>query len=216
MKPSRIYLRSSKVRIHIEPSTLVHEAAHALHYDLDDKISELWLRKFPPKDNGSRAGALTAYAAIDRNETFSMTTLPEGDAEHNYFSKGKRISFHGVGHTPDRAFRRLRNQIEDLPGLLGSAVQNVTVYPGLDIYGCFVGDGGPASTAWRTVTEDIAVSTAYFHAAQISPVNHTHILWKILNSPKTAERILILADFGFIDDKMALELFSLAREFDRR
>jgi hypothetical protein len=209
-----IYLKNAFDSLVNGYGTMVHEAAHLLHSDLDSIISELWVKKFPIKrEIGSCPekimldnGLVSSYAGFDiTSDSLAFSKFMEDDNPVStlFHSSGIEIIIHGESRDISSLVGGVVEQCLNLPtNYLRSIVKRVIVSPSLNFsglvscYGC--------SKNYLRCTEDVAESTQVFNQAassnNLSSINRVYDLLhgSFKDIGFASEKLKVLDEYGFI------------------
>ena len=208
-----IYLKEP-VNLEIRSSTLVHEAAHNLHFfkyiQEKDRLSRRWKELFPNERHGrdirdvkflEENGLIVPYAATDYNIdniAYEPENYPQRCAD--FFYKGENANIYLYGQWDhEKVSEDLDSEVGNLPGMLKDVVSDVVLTPELIFHGRAVVNINVLSKLWLSVTEDIASSTELFHAAYNKPLLYKTVKNKVNSNPLTRKRLEVLVEEGFLD-----------------
>jgi len=212
--PGTIYLLKPKANLDEGPSELVHEAAHALHWEDEARISNLWRRNFqavnqPRSEKVSRtigrSGIIDDYATWDYIAEPVDSENPRGEPSQVFSLWGTNLSLYGHWEDLPETVYTIINEIATLPGNLSEVVTDVVIDPSLSGEFFAPRNSRKKTSGWDTEAEDIAVHTEGFHYAYHRPQTDwgSKIIGMIHNNPLTAKRLLLLIEMGFLDPETA-------------
>ena len=227
-----IYLKDIYDSFNSIPDAIIHEAAHLLHYSLDDNISKAWVERFPIKREKDwdlprmmiENGLVTSYAGFDYNldtsksvprvETIrsDYTSYNRSGVEILIYSKDNLVTENDVKH--------VFNKVSSIPtSTLSNLVKRVIVNPKLNSLAKVSIEN--LTLDFFMCTEDVAESTRVFHRALSSNdlpiIGHVHALLygEFKNIGFASDKIKLLCDYGFLSTEHANNLLCESFLFDK-
>jgi hypothetical protein len=218
-----IYLKNTNDSSRNGGATIVHEAAHLLHGELDTIISKLWIDLFPlkrevgwcPEKIMLENGLVSSYASFNiltDSHNFTRFIEDENPVSESFSSSGVEIIIQGEQRNYASMVDGVLVQFSNLPTTyLMDVTKKIVVTPSLNCLGAV--SCGDCTDNYLRIAEDVAESTqTFYQAATSNNLSAIRRVYDILHGVSksvgfASDKLKFLGEYGFIGNEEVENLF---------